>query len=95
MNIGFIGFGEAAYNLALGLFNATDAALRRALRELPGAPTVFIVYQRTSSIRHADKIIVLDDGRAAGVGRHEDLLETCPVYREIHDSQFRKEAAQA
>jgi ABC-type multidrug transport system fused ATPase/permease subunit len=74
---------------------ATDAALRRSLRELPGAPTVFIVSQRTSSIRHADRIVVLDDGRVAGAGRHEDLLDTCPVYREIHDSQFRKEAVQA
>jgi len=74
---------------------ATDAALRRSLRELPGAPTVFIVSQRTSSIRHADRIVVLDDGRVAGAGRHEDLLENCPVYREIHDSQFRKEAVQA
>ena len=74
---------------------ATDAALRKALREMDGQPTVFIVSQRTSSIQHADRIIVLDDGRAAGTGTHEELLETCPVYREIYDSQFRKEAAQA
>ena len=74
---------------------ATDAALRRALREMDGRPTVFIVSQRTSSIQHADKIVVLDDGRAAGVGTHADLMENCPVYREIYDSQFRKEAAQA
>ena len=74
---------------------ATDAALRKVLREMDGRPTVFIVSQRTSSIQHADQIVVLDDGRAVGVGTHLDLLETCPVYREIYDSQFRKEAAQA
>ena len=74
---------------------ATDAALRRALREMEGRPTVFIVSQRTSSIRHADQIVVLDDGRAVGVGRHEELLESCQVYREIYESQFKKEAAQA
>ncbi len=74
---------------------ATDAALRKALREMEDKPTVFIVSQRTSSIQHADQIVVLDDGHAVGVGTHEDLLESCPVYREIYDSQFRKEAAQA
>ena len=74
---------------------ATDAALRRALRELPARPTVFIVSQRTSSIQHADQIVVLDDGCAVGVGTHEQLLESCQVYREIYDSQFKKEAAQA
>ena len=72
---------------------ATDAALRKALRELPGKPTVFIVSQRTSSIQHADQIVVLDDGRVAGVGSHEALLDSCQVYREIYDSQFKKEAA--
>ncbi|NLP35833.1 MAG: ABC transporter ATP-binding protein [Clostridiales bacterium] len=71
---------------------ATDAALRKALREMPGNPTVFIVSQRTSSIQHADKIIVLDDGETAGVGNHFELLENCEVYREIYDSQFKKEA---
>ena len=74
---------------------ATDAALRKALREMDGRPTVFIVSQRTSSIQHADQIVVLDDGRAVGVGSHAELLETCPVYREIYESQFKKEAAQA
>ena len=74
---------------------ATDAALRRALREMDDQPTVFIVSQRTSSIQHADQIVVLDDGHAVGVGMHQDLLEQCPVYREIYDSQFRKEAVQA
>ena len=72
---------------------ATDAALRKALRGLDYHPTVFIVSQRTSSIQHADQIVVLDDGRVAGVGGHETLLESCQVYREIYDSQFKKEAA--
>ena len=70
-------------------------ALRRALRGLSYTPTVFIVSQRTSSIQHADQIIVLDDGKAVGIGKHDELLETCPVYREIYDSQFKKEAAEA
>ena len=70
---------------------ATDAALRRALREMPGNPTVFIVSQRTSSIQHADTIIVLDDGQAVGIGKHEELLENCEIYREIYDLQFKKE----
>lgn len=74
---------------------ATDAALRKALREMDERPTVFIVSQRTSSIQHADQIIVLDDGKAAGVGDHFGLLETYPVYREIYESQFKKEAARA
>jgi ABC-type multidrug transport system fused ATPase/permease subunit len=69
---------------------ATDAALRKALRSLKNT-TVFIVSQRTSSIMHADKIVVLDDGCAAGVGTHTELLEGCPVYKEIYESQFRKE----
>ena len=71
---------------------ATDAALRKALREMKGNPIVFIVSQRTSSICHADQIIVLDDGMVAGIGTHQELLENCPVYQEIHYSQFdRKE----
>ena len=74
---------------------ATDAALRKALRELDYQPTVFIVSQRTSSIQHADQIVVLDDGRLAGVGTHGQLLDSCQVYQEIYDSQFRKEAARA
>ncbi|MBQ8747714.1 MAG: ABC transporter ATP-binding protein [Clostridia bacterium] len=72
---------------------ATDAALRRALKELDGEMTVFIVSQRTSSIAHADQIIVLDDGEIAAIGTHESLLETCDIYREIYESQFKKEAA--
>lgn len=72
---------------------ATDAALRKALRTLEPPPTVFIVSQRTSSLQYADAIVVLDDGRIAGLGCHADLLQSCPVYREIYDSQFKKEAA--
>lgn len=70
---------------------ATDAALRRALREEAGDATVFLVSQRTSSIRHADRIVVLDDGEVVGLGRHDELLLSCPVYREIYDSQYKKE----
>ena len=66
---------------------ATDAALRRAIREMPGETTVFIVSQRASSIRYADLILVLDDGRLVGRGTHEELLNTCAVYKEIYDSQ--------
>lgn len=76
---------------ASALDYATDARLRKAIREMEGAPTVFIVSQRTSSIQHADKIIVLDDGKIAGMGRHEQLLESCEVYREIYDSQYKKQ----
>jgi len=68
---------------------ATDSAMRKAIKSLPFAPTTFIVSQRTSSIMHADKIIVLDDGDAVGIGKHEELLCACPVYREIYDSQFK------
>ena len=71
---------------------ATDAALRRSIREMDTNPTVFIVSQRTSSIQHADKIIVLDDGKIAGIGKHDELLNSCPVYSEIYNSQFKKEA---
>lgn len=71
---------------------ATDAKLRKSLDGLDYNPTVFIVSQRTSSILHADKIIVLDGGKMVGYGAHEELLKSCPFYREIHDSQFRKEA---
>ena len=73
---------------------ATDAALRKALRELPWETTCLIVSQRTSSIRHADQILVLEDGRLAARGTHEELLSSCPVYQEIYDSQFRKEGDQ-
>lgn len=69
---------------------ATDAALRKAIREMKNAPTVFIVSQRTSSIRFADQILVLDDGKSVGVGKHDELLTTCSVYKEIYDSQYKK-----
>ena len=65
----------------------TDAALRRALRQEVAGSAVLIIAQRVSTIAHADQIIVLEDGRAVGIGRHEELLETCPVYREIAQSQ--------
>lgn len=71
---------------------ATDAALRKAIREMDSKPTVFIVSQRTSSIQHADKIIVLDDGKIVGIGKHEELLSSCPVYSEIYNSQFKAES---
>ena len=74
---------------------ATDAALRAAIRNLVYHPTVFLISQRTASICHADRILVLDDGRQVGLGTHEELLQTCPVYREIYDSQYRKEGADA
>lgn len=69
---------------------ATDAALRKTIREMKNAPTVFIVSQRTSSIRFADQILVLDDGKSVGVGTHDELLTTCSVYKEIYDSQYKK-----
>lgn len=69
---------------------ATDARLRAALKARGG--TTFIVSQRTASVRHADQIIVLDDGQAVGKGTHEELLQTCAVYREIHNSQYKEEA---
>lgn len=75
---------------ASALDYATDAALRKALRTLPAETTLFIVFQRTSSLRHADQIIVLDDGHVVGIGKHDTLMQTCEVYREIHESQFRK-----
>ena len=72
---------------------ATDAALRKALREDTRGMTVVMVSQRASTIRHADRILVLDDGEMAGLGTHEELLETCPVYREICLSQLSAEEA--
>ena len=69
---------------------ATDAALRKALAALPGDMTVFLVSQRSSSLQHADQILVLDDGRLVGCGTHSQLLETCGTYREIYESQFRR-----
>ena len=69
---------------------ATDAALRAALHTIPNSPTVFIISQRTSSIRHADLILVMEDGRLVDQGKHDELLARCEVYREIHESQFKK-----
>lgn len=71
---------------------ATDASLRAALKGMHGDKTIFIVSQRTSSIQFADNIIVLDDGQMVGFGPHENLLETCETYKEIYDSQFKKES---
>ena len=67
---------------------ATDARLRMAIADLDPKPTVLIVSQRAASILYADLIIVMDDGKIVGQGTHEQLLENCPVYREIYDSQF-------
>ncbi len=72
---------------------ATDASLRKAIREKCSDMTVFIVSQRASSVRYADKIVVLDDGEAVGIGTHDELMQSCEVYREIYESQFRKEDA--
>ncbi len=74
---------------ASALDYATDAKLRAAIAALPGNMTVFIVSQRTASIMHADKIIVLDDGQMAGMGTQKELLENCEVYKEIYNSQFK------
>ena len=65
---------------------ATDAALRKAIKQLQ--TTVVIVSQRASSVRDADKIVVLDDGKAVGIGTHEELLQNCEVYQEIYHSQY-------
>ncbi len=74
---------------ASALDYATDANLSKAIKEMKYKPTVFIVSQRASSIMHADQIIVLEDGRTAGIGTHENLLKTCEVYSEIYYSQFQ------
>ena len=70
---------------------ATDAALRKAIREMEGETTVFIVSQRAASIQHADRIVVLDDGKIVGLGTSEELLESCEGYQEIYNSQFKKQ----
>lgn len=70
---------------------ATDAALRKAIREMEGGTTVFIVSQRAASIQHADRIVVLDDGKIVGLGTSEELLESCEVYQEIYNSQLKKQ----
>ncbi|MDO5299312.1 MAG: ABC transporter ATP-binding protein, partial [Clostridia bacterium] len=76
---------------ASALDYATDANLRRAIREMDNPPTTFIVSQRAASIRFADKIIVLEDGHVAGMGTHDELLASCSVYQEIYSSQFKQE----
>ena len=78
---------------ASALDYATDAALRTSLKSISNDRTIFIVSQRAASVMHADKIIVLDDGIAVGIDSHSVLLDNCPVYREIYDSQFRKEVS--
>ena len=72
----------------------TEKQLRQTIRDLPYPHTTFIVSQRTSSIRHADLILVMEDGRLAGCGSHDELLASCRVYQEIYDSQYsgREEA---
>lgn len=80
---------------ASALDYATDARLRTAIRQLEGGTTTFIVSQRASSIRHADKIVVLDDGEMAGIGTHDELLRDCDVYREIYFSQYPEERLKA
>ena len=79
---------------ASALDYATDAALRKSIKEMPGETTVFIVSQRASSLLHADAIVVLEDGHVAAIGTHQELLQNCEVYQEIYYSQFeRKEEA--
>ena len=78
---------------ASALDYATDAALRKSIRQMKNNPTVFIVSQRAASLMYADKIIVLDDGNVAGIGTHDELLKSCEVYQEIYYSQFKKEEA--
>ena len=70
---------------------ATDAALRKALADRQEKPLIFLVSQRTVSLQKADKIIVLEDGKMAGIGTHEELLEICEIYKEIYESNFKKE----
>jgi len=76
---------------ASALDYATDAKLRQSIRSIKDRTTTFIVSQRASSIRHADQILVLDDGQMAGIGTHEELLEHCEVYQEIYYSQYPEE----
>lgn len=78
---------------ASALDYATDARLRKAIQDMKRKPTVFIVSQRTSSIQNADMILVLDDGKITGQGTHEQLLKSCNIYREIYETQFKKEEA--
>ena len=70
---------------------ATDARLRQAISQMASEVTVFIVSQRAASVRGADQILVLDDGKVVGAGKHEQLLQSCEIYREIYESQYGKE----
>jgi ABC-type multidrug transport system fused ATPase/permease subunit len=79
---------------ASALDYATDAALRSAIRSLDPMPTTFIVSQRAASIRYADLILVLEDGTVVGQGTSEELLSSCPVYREIYRTQFPEEVTE-
>ncbi len=76
---------------ASALDYATDANLRLAIRNMPEPPTTFIVSQRAASVRYADQILVLDDGQLVGIGKHQELLDSCAVYQEVYYSQFPKE----
>ena len=76
---------------ASALDYATDLKLRQAIAGMKEKATVFIVSQRTSSIRGADQIVVLDDGQIVATGTHEELLKNCDIYREIYESQYKKE----
>ena len=77
---------------ASALDYATDAALRKAIREELTDMTLFIVSQRAASVRNADRIVVLDDGAVVGLGSHEELIDTCGIYQEIYESQYGKGA---
>ena len=77
---------------ASALDYATDARLRMAIRQMDNPPTTFIVSQRAASVRYADQILVLDDGKLVGMGTHEELIASCGVYQEIYYSQFPREA---
>ena len=78
---------------ASALDYATDAALRKAIRSLSGDTTTFLVSQRIAGIKHADIILVLDNGRLMGTGTHDELMRSSEVYREIYFSQFPNEKA--
>jgi len=79
---------------ASALDYATDAALRTAIHSMTPMPTTFIVSQRAASVRYADQILVLDDGHLVGAATSEELLKTCPVYKEIYRTQFGEEVAE-
>ena len=84
---------RAVHHLTGGKILATDARLRKAIAALDYRPTVFVISQRAASVMGADLILVLDDGRVAGKGTHSQLMESCPIYREIYESQFGRGAA--